>query len=329
MQNHFTLLTLALLCASFAFASEPTPTEEDLIKQRVRASLPLEDRKGFIPVRTPSPSDWLALHPEFPQTLERYRISAPIRPTAERRTLVLQPLGNFNAEQTRMLETLRAYTEAFLQLPVRIAPPISLPMEIDGVPLTRKVPMTLRRNNYDTQLNAVEVLSRVLKPALPPDALVSVGLTAEDIFAGTSPYIHGLGLPRERVALCSLIRFFPEFWNERRTANAETQALRRACKVLAHEIGHTLGLTHCVFYECVMNGSNTLEETDEHPLLECPVCHRKLLYNLAFEPSKRFAALKDFYAQNSLSAEREALTQRLENWSRLESDTAAKRQKEE
>ena len=92
--------------------------------------------------------------------------------------------------------------------------------------------------------------------------------------------------------------FFPEFWNERRSPDAQTQALRRACKVLTHEIGHTLGLTHCVFYECVMNGSNTLEETDEHPLIDCPVCHRKLLFNIGFDPSKRFAALRDFYAKN-------------------------------
>ena len=184
-------------------------TEEALIIQHVRASLSSEDRQGFTPVRTPGPSDWLALHPEIPQTLERYRLSAPVRPTADRRTLVLQPLGKLNAEQTQMLETLRAYCEACFQLPVRIAPPIPLPTEIDDTPLTRKVPLPLRRNGYDTQINAVEVLTRLLKPALPADALICVGITAEDIYAAGSPYIHGLGLPRERVALCSLVRFFP------------------------------------------------------------------------------------------------------------------------
>jgi bacterioferritin len=38
-------------------------------------------------------------------------------------------------------------------------------------------------------------------------------------------------------------------------------SLRRSCKVLAHEIGHMFGLSHCVFFHCLMNGSNSLAES--------------------------------------------------------------------
>jgi archaemetzincin len=35
--------------------------------------------------------------------------------------------------------------------------------------------------------------------------------------------------------------------------NAEDLLLRRNCKVLAHEIAHMFGITHCVFFNCLMN----------------------------------------------------------------------------
>ena len=34
--------------------------------------------------------------------------------------------------------------------------------------------------------------------------------------------------------------------------------LRRSCKVLAHEACHMFGIEHCVWFRCLMNGSNHL-----------------------------------------------------------------------
>eukprot|EP00118_Oscarella_pearsei_P004823 m.21161 g.21161 ORF g.21161 m.21161 type:complete len:75 (+) comp28147_c0_seq1:1433-1657(+) len=36
--------------------------------------------------------------------------------------------------------------------------------------------------------------------------------------------------------------------------------LQRSCKLLVHELSHLLGVDHCVFYDCCMNGSGHLEE---------------------------------------------------------------------
>ena len=38
--------------------------------------------------------------------------------------------------------------------------------------------------------------------------------------------------------------------------------LYRCLKVFAHETCHILGMKHCVYYKCLMNGSNHLEEFD-------------------------------------------------------------------
>ena len=43
-------------------------------------------------------------------------------------------------------------------------------------------------------------------------------------------------------------------------AKAENELLENACYVMVHEIGHMYGMTHCTFYECIMNGFNSYEE---------------------------------------------------------------------
>ena len=50
----------------------------------------------------------------------------------------------------------------------------------------------------------------------------------------------------------------------------------RSIKTACHEICHVLGMTHCPYYECLMNGSNLVTEADKKPFALCPICLRKL-----------------------------------------------------
>jgi archaemetzincin len=52
-----------------------------------------------------------------------------------------------------------------------------------------------------------------------------------------------------------------------------------------------------------MNGSNHPEERDARPLYLCPVCLRKLCWNLEVEPVPYLTKLKAFCRQNSLNPE--------------------------
>ena len=54
--------------------------------------------------------------------------------------------------------------------------------------------------------------------------------------------------------------------------------LRRGFQTLTHELGHTFGLKHCVFFSCLMQGANSLEEAEGRMPDLCPVCLRKLLW---------------------------------------------------
>ncbi|CAG04423.1 unnamed protein product, partial [Tetraodon nigroviridis] len=64
--------------------------------------------------------------------------------------------------------------------------------------------------------------------------------------------------------------------------------LLRSCKTLTHEIGHIFGLKHCQWLNCVMQGSNHLEESDRRPLDLCPICLRKLQTVVGFHIGERY-----------------------------------------
>jgi archaemetzincin len=80
--------------------------------------------------------------------------------------------------------------------------------------------------------------------------------------------------------------------------------LRRTLGTSSHELGHVLTMQHCTAFRCLMNGSNHQEERDNRPLHLCPVCLRKLCWNLQVEPVAYLERLKTFCEDNSLAPER-------------------------
>ena len=62
-------------------------------------------------------------------------------------------------------------------------------------------------------------------------------------------------------------------------------------------------MRHCIAFRCLMNGSNHQEEKDRRPLHLCPVCLRKLCWNLEVEPVPSLMKLNAFCRQNGLDPE--------------------------
>jgi archaemetzincin len=91
-----------------------------------------------------------------------------------------------------------------------------------------------------------------------------------------------------------------------------TLMLKRAAKVLTHEIGHMFGMAHCVYFECNMNGSNNLRETDGAPHHLCPVCLRKMHHAIGFDPIRRYGKLRSFYEKAGLADEAAWVGKRIE-----------------
>ena len=101
-------------------------------------------------------------------------------------------------------------------------------------------------------------------------------------------FVAGLAAGNQRVGVFSFFRYNPtltfstEFWydiehsQEMAPAEKKCTTLQRSCKLLVHEVCHLLGLDHCIWFSCLMNGSGHLHEDFSQPMTLCPVDLHKL-----------------------------------------------------
>lgn len=124
-------------------------------------------------------------------------------------------------------------------------------------------------------------------------------------------FVFGQASLKERVGVYSFARYDPAFYGEERQRGYRKLILWRSCKVLSHEIGHMFGLEHCIYFRCVMNGSNHLKESDARPLYLCPVDLRKLQYSIKFGIVERYLELLKFYEKSDFFNEAKWIKERL------------------
>jgi archaemetzincin len=255
-------------------------------------------------VPVPGPKDWLAAHQEPGQTFQQFQRSHPNRPDNQRRVIYLQPLGAFSPQQSPSLEKLRDYAAAFFQMEVKTLEPLSL----DVTRFTSRTNSITRKR----QILTGDVL-HWLEAKLPADALCLVAITMSDLYPEPSwNFVFGQASLTERVGVYSFARYDPAFYGEARGTDYQELLLRRSMKVLTHETGHIFGLAHCVYFDCVMNGSNHLQESDRRPLHLCPVCLRKLQSSAGFDVLKRYEELAQFDERAEFADEAGWLKKRVE-----------------
>lgn len=230
--------------------------------------------EGFETLAPPAKGEWRSLFPERAQTFRQYAARWSRLASTPRRVLCLQPLGD-----SELPGFLRDYAAVYFQTPVRVLEPRPLfdPAHV------------LPRDQHNSSMLLAELADRV-----PADALALVGICDRDLFARGKNYVFGEGSFERRAGIQSLARL--------QTPDA-TLFRRRALRLLSHEIGHILGVDHCVTHRCVMQGSNTLEESDRQPLHLCPGDLRKLESSLGFDRIRRYRELQEFYAVHALPEE--------------------------
>jgi len=96
---------------------------------------------------------------------------------------------------------------------------------------------------------------------VPADAYCMLTVTMQDLYPfDTWNYVFGWANYTSRTGVFSFGRYDPAFNGREENEETENELLENACYVMVHEIGHMFGMTHCTFYECIMNGFNSYEE---------------------------------------------------------------------
>lgn len=249
-----------------------------------------------IKLQDPIPGEWRYYHTEDSQTLAKYIKLNPLKPVDKKSSLYILPIGNFTVDQQKIIELTAEYLEAFFQLPVIIQSAID-----DDI-----IPDSARRTREDgrVQFNSLYILRNILKAKKPDDGYALMAITANDLYPSDDwNFVFGQASYADRVGVSSIYRLGPQSFNKQ----GFILCLRRIINIASHEIGHMFSISHCIWAKCVMNGANSLYETDESPNRLCTECQRKLYWNIMFDPGKRLNEIDSFLKQNELTADHQLI----------------------
>jgi archaemetzincin len=270
------------------FAAADADQNKPAIPERFQPLLALHTRLG-----KPEPGDWLDQHKEPGQTYAQYVRGRPVRPERRRRTIYIQPLGDFDPTQRKILDATAEFLGIYFQLPVKVQKAMSLDV----------IPAKARRTHPSwgmPQILTTYVLEDLLRPQLPKDACVELALTTSDLWPGEGwNFVFGQASLRDRVGVWSIYRNGDPHQGD----SALRLCLLRTLKTASHETGHMFSMQHCTLFECNMCGSNHREESDRRPLWLCPVCLAKLCYATGADPVKRYRQLAAFAKAHGLKEE--------------------------
>lgn len=123
-----------------------------------------------------------------------------------------------------------------------------------------------RRQYYST-----EILSEVINMNTENENLIVI--TEVDLYVPVLTFVFGEAQLNGSHSIVSICRLHNEFYGMKRDYNI---LLRRTKKEVLHELGHNLGLIHCLDWDCVMHSSNRIEEVDIKGDFFCSDCYNEI-----------------------------------------------------
>ncbi|GAB5440852.1 MAG: hypothetical protein Fues2KO_12010 [Fuerstiella sp.] len=278
-------INVALSRVTAVYADYSIPEADRHFRTAAEVVEPLHSEVG-----RPAPTDWLATVVEPGQTFAQYATGNPVTPTQSRNTLYVQPIGDFTAEQRRIVDLTAEYLSYFFSAPVEMLSDVP----VDRIP---KQAQRIHPLTQELQFSTSFIQYQLLKPDLPEDAIAVLALTATDLWpGGNTNFVFGQASLINRVGVWSMARFGDPSIGELEFA----ECLKRTIGTATHETGHMLSMRHCIFFNCNMSGSGSLAEADRHPLYLCPECLPKLHWATRCDPIHRFRKLADFCSRHNL-----------------------------
>ncbi|MGO4290293.1 archaemetzincin [Chitinophaga sp. RAB17] len=251
----------------------------------------------------PKEGEWLFEHKEKGQSFDEYKKGNPIRPHTGKSVIYLMPVGDFTLLQEKTLQLTRDYIAIFFQQKTVLLKAVS-----DSIIPTSAT----RQQENHVQLLAPYVLDSLLIGKTPEDGIALMAISAKDLYPKKEwNYVFGLASYAKRVGVSSIYRLQNQLLD---SANF-LLCLSRLINISSHEIGHMMAIQHCTFARCIMNGSNSLSETDTAPNRLCSECQKKLFWNFKYDNKKRLKELYDFCQENGLQRDFSVLKQ---DWEAVE-----------
>ena len=266
---------------------------------QIRAALALD---GAVRLPRVRPGEWLAEQEERGQSFRSFgRRSVKIAPHGPFTTIGLVPLGDKHSwgelADDRLLPALAALCTAYFGRDVALLPHLLLAamaaVEPSGAAAAEGAPASGVVVAETEQLLANRITaylsSREFRKDLPRGIFATMAVSMADLTIEKDGelwnYVFGQASLMDGVGAFSFYRYQDENEDEAggdgsggggHEEERYRRLLLRSAKVLVHELGHILGLRHCIYFQCRMNGHNSLEEADASPLFCCPVCLRKV-----------------------------------------------------
>ncbi|HLK32636.1 MAG TPA: archaemetzincin family Zn-dependent metalloprotease [Terriglobales bacterium] len=172
------------------------------------------------------------------------------------KALDLLPIGNVDGQ---LVQELGAAMSSLFRVPTRI-----LPQSLDPE-------FAFHRERL--QYHSSEILAR-MQPVVNHNSWRVLGVAAVDLYIPILTFVFGEAQVGGPCAVVSSYRLRQEFYGL--PPNLELLGAR-LLKESVHEIGHTLELTHCNDYGCVMAASHAVEWIDIKEPWLCSRCQSRVL----------------------------------------------------
>jgi archaemetzincin len=225
---------------------------------------------------TPKPGDWMYEHKEKVQSIDEFRKKYSWNVKDKRRKLYVQPLQLGDGLELVNVKVLGAFLKCFFfgletcVLPELVIDGLDDPNRPLVVPGFKDHQISHRSRFDSVQLLTGDVMAlmKKVKDGLD-DARCVVAVTAVDVYPEEAwNFVFGQASLKNGVGVFSFARY---------ASKDKLLELTRCLKTMVHETAHMLGIHHCQKFKCIMNGANSLAETDDQPIHMCAECLEKLV----------------------------------------------------
>lgn len=124
------------------------------------------------------------------------------------------------------------------------------------------------------QYNSTQILHILLRSDKIKNDSKAILLTDLDLFVPILTHVFGEAELNGRVAVVSSHRLHSEYYGLPKNIGLIQE---RITKEIIHELGHTFGLLHCKYADCVMQSSTYVEDVDLKGMNFCNSCKSQFI----------------------------------------------------